>query len=205
MPAIDSRSAVFIALLIISGWTVWDRWTHRPRHPPEGEIAASEPLQPEVPPDPTLTRGRWTLTPRAHYDITARILGAERYRFDALAALVPEDLALGWGPMSDNRVLATVDISQSGRFYWWRPNAQTPIPPADIITHSANTHVIPVDGRIGKELGRLRVGEVVRLTGTLVDASRDDGATIHTSLTRNDSGAGACEVLLVESVERKWP
>jgi hypothetical protein len=98
-----------------------------------------------------------------------------------------------------------MDISQSSRFYWWRPHADTLVPPEMIITHSANTHVIPTDDRIMKELGRLRVGEVVRLTGTLVDANRDDGAWIRTSLTRNDTGAGACEVLLVESVERKWP
>lgn len=168
-------------------------------------MAEREPVQSDAPPDPAVTRGRWTLNPRAHYDITARILHKERYRFDALAALAPEDLALGWGPMSDNKVLDTVDISQSGRFYWWRPHEDTPVPPEAIITHSANTHVIPADDRIRKELGRLRVGEVVRLTGTLVDANRDDGASIHTSLSRNDTGAGACEVLLVESVERKWP
>jgi hypothetical protein len=46
-----------------------------------------------------------------------------------------------------------------------------------------------------------RDGQVVHLTGTLVDATRDDGAWIRTSLTRSDSGAGACEVMLVESVK----
>ena len=206
MPAIDLRSALFVGLLIAVGADGWDSWTHRPRHPPAGQIAESEPLQAEVPAEsPSVTRGRWTLKPRAHYDITARILSTERYRFDRLAALIPEDLALGWGPMSDTQVLATVDISQSGRFYWWRPHPNTPVPPETIITHSANTHVIPVNEQIGKALARLRVGEVVRLTGTLVDGTRDDGAWIHTSLTRNDTGAGACEVLLVETVEVKWP
>jgi hypothetical protein len=143
------------------------------------------------------------LTPRAKYDITARVLGREAYSFDLLADLIPEDLALGWGPMSDNRVLAALDISQSARFYTWRPHAELPISRDDITAHSANTHVIPVDERIQKQLARLRVGEVVRLTGTLVDATRDDGAWIRTSLTRNDHGAGACEVLLVESVDQQ--
>jgi hypothetical protein len=149
--------------------------------------------------------GRWTLTPRAHYDITARVLGNEGYKLDTLAGLVPEDLALGWGPMSDNRALKTMDISQSARFYSWRPGADTPISRDIIITHSANTHVIPADQSVQKQLAGVRVGEVVRLTGTLVDATRDDGVWIRTSLTRTDTGAGACEVLLVESVERKWP
>jgi hypothetical protein len=206
MPAIDARTALFVGLLIAAGTDGWDRWTHRPRHPPAGQIAEREPLQTETPAEmPPVARGRWTLKPRARYDITARILSTERYRFDRLAALVPEDLALGWGPMSDSRVLATLDISQSGRFYWWRPHADTPVAPETVITHSANTHVIPADEQIGKVLARLRVGDVVRLTGTLVDGTRDDGAWIHTSLSRSDSGAGACEVLLVETVEIKWP
>jgi hypothetical protein len=187
MPAIDIRSAIFIGLLVVMSWDGWDRWAHRARHPPAGQMAERDPVQTEALADTTVTRGRWTLKPRAHYDVTARVLSTERYRFDALAALAPEDLALGWGPMSDNTVLDTMDISQSGRFYWWRPHADTPVPPDTIITHSANTHVIPADDRIRKELGRLRVGEVVRLTGTLVDANRDDGAEHHDSCRRHDT------------------
>lgn len=44
-------------------------------------------------------------------------------------------------------------------------------------------------------------GAVAHLSGALVDAKRDDGAWIHTSLTRLDQGAGACEVLLVRGVQ----
>jgi len=148
-----------------------------------------------------LRHGHWTLTPRASYDVTARILSREDYRFDAMADLVPEDLALGWGPMSDNRILASFDISQGARFYTWRLRGELPIPREDVIEHSANTHVIPSDSVIRRELARLRVGQVVRLTGTLVDGVRDDGASIRTSLTRTDTGAGACEIMLVEHVE----
>jgi hypothetical protein len=205
MPAIDLRSVLFIGLFMVASWNGWDRWTHRARNPPDGQIAEREPLQTDMPSEPLISRGRWTLKPRAHYDVTARILSTERYRFDALAALIPEDLALGWGPMSENRVLHTLDISQSGRFYWWRPHPDSPVPRDIVITHSANTHVIPIDSTVKRQLERLRVGEVVRLTGTLVDGTRDDGAWIHTSLSRSDTGAGACEVLLVESVETVWP
>ena len=137
----------------------------------------------------------------AGYDISARILSREDYRFDRLADLVPEDLALGWGPMSDNHVLAAFDVSQGARFYTWRPRGPLPIARDDVIVHSANTHVIPADARIRSELARLRVGQVVHLAGTLVDAIRDDGAWLRTSLTRTDTGAGACEVMLVENVE----
>jgi hypothetical protein len=53
---------------------------------------------------------------------------------------------------------------------------------------------------IAKQLARLRPGEVVTLSGELVDGVRDDGMWIKTSLVRDDTGAGACEVLLVSDV-----
>jgi hypothetical protein len=53
---------------------------------------------------------------------------------------------------------------------------------------------------IARQLSRLRPGQVVTLSGELVDAVRDDGAWIKTSLVRNDTGPGACEVLLVDEV-----
>jgi len=189
---------LLIGAVIYGSWT---RYAERPVHPPDGELAAAEPRQSEVEASQALTIGRWTLTPRAHYDITARVLGREPYNFDTLADLMPEDLALGWGPMSDNRVLEHVEISQSGRFYFWKLPQSAGLDPQSIATHSANTHVIPNDGVVARQLAALRVGQVVHLQGDLVDGTREDGRWIKTSLVRTDTGAGACEVLLVRSVE----
>jgi hypothetical protein len=197
---VSKRAALQIALVAVTLWSVWQHWESRPFTQPDGPVAPGEPIQTDVA-TTTERHGRWTLTRRADYDITARILGREIYRFDALADLVPEDLALGWGPMSDNRVLAAFDISQSARFYYWRPRVELPIAREDVVAHSANTHVIPVDTRVRSQLAALRVGQVVRLTGSLVDAVREGHAFLRTSLTRTDSGAGACEVMLVEKVE----
>lgn len=194
------RKGVFVALAVASLWHLWRHWQLRPFHPADGPTAPAEPLQAEMDVAPTISHGRWMLTARARYDITARILSREEYQFDPLSDLVPEDLALGWGPMSDNRVLSAFEITQSARFYSWRPLRGLPIPRQDVIEHSANTHVIPADSSIRLQLAHLRVGQVVQLTGLLVDGVRDDGASIHTSLTRSDSGAGACEVMLVERV-----
>jgi hypothetical protein len=137
---------------------------------------------------------------RATYQLTARVLAREPYHFDAMSDLVPEDLALGWGPMSDNSVLRTIDISQSNRFYYWRASSATRLARETIISHSANTHVIPQTPAIARALARLRPGEVVTLSGDLVDAVRDDGRSLKTSLLRTDTGAGACEVMLVTDV-----
>ena len=189
-----------LVVFIAQGAYTW--WRDRPVADPQGVLAAGEPLQEDLTGAAPIAHGRWTLTPRARYDITARVLGRERYRFDGLARLIPVDLALGWGPMSDSRVLGPLEIDQSGRFYWVHWAAAPPLPGVEILRHSANLHAIPADRSIEAELLRLRQGEVVRLTGRLVDGKRDDGAFINTSLTREDTGAGACEVMLVESLDR---
>lgn len=199
----DLRVVLFTALAAAGLWQAGHRWQLRPVHPADGPIAPADPLQTGLEAAPILkTLGRWQLTPRARYDITARILSREDYHFDLLSDLIPEDLALGWGPMSDNRVLSAFRISQGGRFYSWMPRQQQlPIPRQVVIEHSANTHVIPANRAMRRQLERLRVGQVVHLRGFLVDGVRDDGAYIHTSMTRSDSGPGACEVMLVEQAE----
>ena len=194
---------MWIVLFIAVLSKAWGQWTHRAIHPADGAIAPNEPLQTEANGAPVIVLGRWTLAPRAGYDITARILGREDYRFDPIADLTPLDLALGWGPMSDNRVLKAFRISQGARFYSWRPVTESlPIDLPEVTRHSANTHLIPANAVVASKLGRLRLGgQVVHLTGLLVDGTRDDGMTIRTSLTRTDSGAGACEFMLVQHVE----
>jgi len=189
-----------VILGVYIAWGAWHWIADRPVHPPDGVLAQDDPLQSDIANGETLHMGRWTLTVRANYRITARVLGREPYRFDALSDLIPEDLALGWGPMSDNRILRTIEVSQSNRFYYWHADAATPIAREAIITHSANTHVIPQDSAIARELARLRPGEVVTLRGQLVDGVRNDGRWIKTSLVRDDTGPGACEVLLVTEV-----
>src|SRR5260370_17242992 len=105
----DARTALLATLLAIGTYNAWQRWESRPVHPLDGALAPDEPVQTDLESAAgaaPVRLGRWMLTPRANYDITARILSREDYRFDRLADLVPEDLALGWGPMADNHVLA---------------------------------------------------------------------------------------------------
>jgi hypothetical protein len=197
------RRAMWIALSIAALWTAWGQWEHRAIHPADGAIAPNEPLQTDANGAPAIVIGRWTLTPRATYDITARILSREDYRFDPISDLAPLDLALGWGPMSDNQVVKALEISQGARFYSWRPVTESlPIELLEVTKHSANTHVIPANAYVASKLARLRRGgQVVHLAGLLVDGARDDGMTIRTSLTRDDSGAGACEFMLVQQAQ----
>jgi hypothetical protein len=66
---------------------------------------------------------------------------------------------------------------------------------------SANMHLIPATKAIEKKLKNLRPGNVVALKGYLVDVQGEGGFSWKSSLTREDTGNGACELIWVEEVE----
>ncbi len=143
----------------------------------------------------------WTLKPLAQFTIKARALGLKHYRGDACASLAPYDLAAGWGRMSDEAVLERLEILQDNRFYHWRYWGAAPIPESEIISHSANIHLIPADDNVAQSIASLRVGSLVHMSGWLVEATYP-GANKpwRSSLTRDDAGDGACEILYVRSL-----
>ncbi len=164
-----------------------------------GEIAPNSPIQEKITSAQIHMVGKYAVRPVARFQVEARVISTERYRFDRGAALSPVDLALGWGPMSNQAVLDQIDISQGGRFYRWRVKSY-PIPRQQIIEHSANMHMIPANDEVRKDLLAVRVGEIVHIEGYLVIATSEDGSIWKTSLTRKDSGDGACELVWVENV-----
>jgi hypothetical protein len=183
-----------VALAIFAGYELYSR--REIAHAP-GVLVAEDPEQRELESARVIERGEFRLRPRAELSATVRILRREDYSVGALAKLVPTDFAVGWGPMSDSAVLADIEISQGNRFYFWRTE-NWPIERADIEMHSANWHLIPENTSVGAVLGSLRTGSVVELRGHLVDIEGGEGG-MRTSLSRGDTGAGACEILLVES------
>ncbi|MDG2537048.1 hypothetical protein P5Y53_05175 [Dyella jiangningensis] len=193
---------IAVALIVALGASHW--WRHRPLVPSAGMLVTDAPEQIDLDDGASLQRGDVMLHTRAHFAVTARVLSREDYHMDAGASLAPVDLALGWGRMSDSDVLKDITISQENRFYHWHVE-HFPIPRREIETSSANMHMIPADNAVRRELDRVRTGEVIHLEGFLVDASRPDGWHWRTSMTREDTGNGACELVYVESVAPATP
>ena len=184
-----------LAALVI--FSLWKLYSGRDIHHPPGILAAADPVQREIESAPLIERGVFRLRPRAEFSATVRILRREDYSLGELARLVPTDFAVGWGPLSDSRVLEDVEVTQSNRFYYWHTQ-HWPVDRATIESHSANWHVIPGNAAVRAVLGGLRRGSIVELEGELVDVEGPEGR-MATSLTRLDTGAGACEVLLANS------
>jgi hypothetical protein len=84
------------------------------------------------------------------------------------------------------------------RFYWYEYRLPPPIPQDQIVSHSTNLHVIPATPAIATFCKSLRRGELVHLEGELVEATGPEIGTWRSSLSRTDSGNGACELMLVE-------
>lgn len=162
-----------------------------------GVLAAADPVQTAIDSAPAIERDGYRITPLAGLQIRAKVLGRESYYSGREADLSPLDLALGWGRMSDEDILAGIDISQSGRWYRWRSEAP-PIPRREIETHSANMHLIPADEIVEDTLDDIRQGQIVELKGYLVRADTSDGWRWVSSLSRNDTGARSCELVYVE-------
>ena len=193
------RLAVLLVLLGAVTMRVVSRW---PVSRSPGVLVWEAPAQ-TAPADPRLIeRGRYQLTPLADYSIRARVLGAEHYRFDRMSDLVPIDLALGWMSMSDSRVLDDTHLFQmTRRFYYFMPGGV--LSPETARISAANTHVIPSDDYVEAQLYDLVQGDVVRLTGQLVEVGGPKGLTMRSSLRRDDTGDGACEILYVRTVTRE--
>lgn len=168
---------------------------------PPGVLAASEPLQRLVQ-KPAFQHGDYRLTPLAEFDVEARVLSVEKYRTDGGARLSPIDFALGWGPMSDSAVLDHFRVSQGARFFTIYPDEQA-IDLKTALLNAANMHLIPASDTLDDQLKRVRPGNIVRLRGQLVSVLGPNNFTWTSSLTRADTGNGACELFYVESVERR--
>lgn len=162
-----------------------------------GIKAPLPPYQSAIESPVTTTKNDYKITELASFNLTAKVLGKENYFFDQGSDLSPVDLALGWGRMSDESVVNKISISQSGRWYRW--NTETfPIPRREIETHSANMHMIPANDKVKSALKRVRKGQIIQLFGSLVKVESSKGWRWKSSLTREDTGGGACELIWVK-------
>jgi hypothetical protein len=58
-------------------------------------------------------------------------------------------------------------------------------------------HLVPADAAVAAAIERVRPDQTVRLRGWLVEVQDADGWTWRSSLSREDSGNGACELIYV--------
>lgn len=165
---------------------------------PPGVLAPDEPSQ-WLLSGPSWTIGQDRLTALARYRIRARVISTERYWLGMESRFSPVDFAVGWGPLSDQRILDQISFSQSRRYFHYYPRGRSfPLPVDEINSHSANMHMVPADSGIRKQLLLVRPGDIADMDGYLLLIQTKEGGTWRSSLSRTDSGGGACELMWVE-------
>lgn len=195
---------ILIFCVIALGFLIIRDWDSGPVEHPAGILVAEKPLQGDLQPSMFMLDD-YQLTRKASFEIRARVLSKEFYYLNRAADLAPIDLALGWGAMSDSAVLDQIEISQSARWYRTRYEMPPPIPDQQIVASSSNMHMIPARKDIERSLKKLREGDIVLIRGYLVDVDHDSGWYWRTSMSRTDTGDGACELVFVEYLSVENP
>lgn len=141
----------------------------------------------------------FTITPKATYHIKALVLSKHHYwAGETEDKLAPYDLALGWGVMSEAKVINQLKITQGWRWYEYHWTNDPPINPNEIVSHSANNHIIASDHDVFKSIKSIKKYDVVDLEGYLVNIQSADGNWHwNSSLSRTDTAGGSCELFWV--------
>lgn len=173
-------------------------------------VKEAEPLQEASEGDAfttTIKGYTYTLTPRATYVISGLVVS--QHRGDALLNLYHQadpgnikDVCVVWGEAITNGSYRKVKF-WSGEFtcsYSWSGILTPPFVPEK----ASNNHLIPAGNAVARQIDAIHVGDQIRMTGLLVDykVTRDGQEifTRRTSLIRNDTDNGACEILYVKDL-----
>ncbi len=141
----------------------------------------------------------YLIIPKAKYHIKAVVLAKRSYwGGEAEDKISPYDLALGWGAMSDAKVINQLKTSLGWRWFNYKWENAPPISFDEINSHSSNNHIVPANKDVLQQIKRIKQYDVVELDGYLISIqSPRDGWHWDSSLSRTDREGGACELIWV--------
>lgn len=194
------RKYIILILIFAVLWYIGDHRGHVELGP--GEMAPEIPLQKNIENPAPFVSPYYDedvqFTPLADFQIKAKVLSAKDYLMGSESAVSPLDLALGWGPMSDETLVSQINVSQRSRWFFFEPKERKPMDFEMMLLHSSNMHMIPANSSLKKAMKDVRVGDIIELSGYLVQVDRDGGWSWKSSMSRKDKGNGACELVWVD-------
>jgi hypothetical protein len=204
------RRLIPVAIAALAFYLGYTQIYMRPRAVARGEAVdvTGEPRQTALPsPEvaPVEFDGKSYLVEKHHrYEISGEVLSAETYNVAFKSEFFDVDLGLIWGPrLADLKQRYT--FNQGGRWLFW--SSKDPVSDDErryITAHISNNHLIPAEGRrnLFKAVRWPGRGDKVRIAGYLVTIKNPfGGVVVASSTSRDDDGAGACEVIWVEEVQ----
>lgn len=141
----------------------------------------------------------FTLYPVNTYNLTALVASIREYR-DQLS-ISTHDILFAWDKLAHPMYDEKIEYRQANRFGYWRAPPGVGIPSNYINTHGANTHIISADSSVSDTLFSLESGDIVSISGYLVDVKLPD-YTWKTSRSRDDTWDGSCEIIYVTNLRK---
>ncbi|NOX17044.1 MAG: hypothetical protein GXO87_02030 [Chlorobi bacterium] len=166
---------------------------------PPGILVKNPPISKPLVKGKKWTKDDFNFTALRSLKMEARVLGKESYWADSGSELSPYDLAVGWGPLSNQTVVDGIEFWQARRWLHWKFKKATSFN-REVELHTANMHIIPASDEVEDILDDVQTGNVVSLSGYLVSIKRDDGWRWKSSTRWDDTGGGACEVVWLENI-----
>jgi hypothetical protein len=221
----NSKALLLLGVALFIGWHLLhavgcDPLITRPRADSmssEPVITSNDPLQtpysPSSPDEKPLVLNRagieYNIHPVANYSISGRVVSRRRYYsgwdYGLAADLSPVDFALVWGDLAKTQMDRFISYDHGQRFFHYHYKNDIPVTADYIISHSSNNHLIPATPKIDRAIKTVKAGELVQVDGYLVnvDAHTQGGGFMSwsTSLTRTDTGGGACELIYVTQLK----
>lgn len=162
-----------------------------------GAFLYSEPAQ-RLNLAPPFSHGDSTLFPLAWYQLDALVVAKKDYD----DPLMPLDLGVAWGALLNDPRHTELNFRQSDRFLY--TDGRAGLDNKLVGRCVSNVHIVPANDSVKSTLSGIEAGDYVSLQGSLVQVFNSKGA-MTSSLSRRDSGEGACEILHVTSAIRIDP
>lgn len=155
----------------------------------------------------------------ASYDITGKVEALKDFsgnfwsNFFSFKAremtnyISPRDLTLTWGKLAldenSNSISANQSLMNGQRvvMFSYTHALKEKYGEEYIKSHLSNNHIITLDDNLKKQLMKIKVTDIVRIKGYLVDVKFSNGGSWGpSSLVRNDTGNHSCEILYAEDI-----
>lgn len=217
---------IFIAVALCVGIVSFSN-----RYKPDPSLYVSYNLKTDILPEPIQTAvDRESFSIKKHgvtinikklasYDITGKVEAIKDYSANFLANffsfdagnmadyISPRDLTLTWGELSldanSNSIKADQNILNGQRVvvFAYTDGLKQKYGEEYIQSHLSNNHIITLNDDLKRQLMKVKVTDIVRIKGYLVDVTCSNGYKWGpSSMTRSDHGLHSCEILYAEDI-----
>lgn len=168
----------FILIIIALAWVNFYLVDYAPKVGP-GVLATGEPITAKASVS-QLDDGDYKFQVINSYEVDARVLAASNFYFDGMSGFSPLAVVVGWDNMSDEGFINAIDFSISDRRVDWETSVSV-INSEEVVRNTQLLHLIPSNGQIKRQAEKIRVGDILTMSGYIVNVKSKNGLSWKTN------------------------